>query len=358
MASALAGPFPLFLVILVYSLIIFLQKVKENSFDTISSMLSSIGHKFLDSCPITQTGVWAEFQKSLGKEVTELKGKGWSCLLIRQSTRLGDYWLAPYGPFLKNNDALREALDTIKTEARKKGLSWVSVEPFGNGLNYSTKKLGLKRAEKSYNPAHTVVNDLSLDEAKRWSALSPTFRNLINRAPRRGLSFHTSADPKDIGLFTDMLGEVASRKKINLHNADYYKKQAETLMPEGVAFLELAYYENKAVAGAVILQNGKTAHYAYAGSHPEARKLEAGTVLLWQAMQNAAKRGVIWFDLFGVAPPGASANHPWTGFSRFKRKFGGEDIALGDTWQLPVDIVRYRAYRASLPLVRRLQKVR
>ncbi|HEX5456275.1 MAG TPA: peptidoglycan bridge formation glycyltransferase FemA/FemB family protein [Candidatus Saccharimonadales bacterium] len=321
-------------------------------------MLSSSEHKFLSSCPITQTDEWAEFQKALGKDAVRLKGKGWSCLLIRQSTKLGDYWLTPYGPFLKDKDVLPEALGTIRTEAKRRSLSWVSVEPFGNGLYYNARKLGLKKAGKAYNPAYTVVNDLSLAEAKRWSALSATFRNLINRAEKRGLSFRTSTEPKDIKLFTDMLGEVASRKKISLHNADYFKKQAEILMPKGAAFLELAYYEKKPVAGAIILQSGKVGHYAYAGSHPEARKAEAGTVLVWQAMQNALGRGVRWFDLFGVAPPGAPTSHPWAGFSTFKRKFGGEDIALGGTWHLPVNPGRYRAYRASLPLMRRLQKIR
>lgn len=321
-------------------------------------MLTSSDHEFLNNCPITQSEVWAQFQKTLGKEVTKLEGKGWSCLFIRQTTKLGDYWLAPYGPFLSESKKLPEALEAIKKEARRKGLSWITIEPFGRNLSCDPRKLGLKPAEKSYNPAYTVINDLSLDEARRWSALSPTFRNLINRAERRGLSFRTSTDPPEIKLFTDMIGVVASRKNISLHNAKYFKTQAETLMPDEAAFLELAYSEGKPVASALILQNGKTAHYAYAGSYPEARKLEAGTVLVWQAMQNAAKRGVRWFDLFGVAPPDAPSSHPWLGFSNFKRKFGGEEIELGGTWQLPVNQARYRAYRASLPIIRRVQKIR
>jgi lipid II:glycine glycyltransferase (peptidoglycan interpeptide bridge formation enzyme) len=330
----------------------------NKSFVTMIRMLTSSNHEFLTNLPVTQTSDWVRFQESLGKKTVSFEGDGWSCLLIRQATKLGDYWLAPYGPFLSKPNKLPQALETIKKEAVKHGISWVSVEPFGRGLDYEPKKLGLKRAEKSYNPAHTAINDLGLEEAKRWSALSPTFRNLINRAERRGLSFRTSNDPGEINLFTDMLDKVASRKKISLHDAKYFKIQAETLMPKKSAFLELAYFEDKPIASALILQNGKTAHYAYAGSYPEARKLEAGTVLVWQAMQNAKKRGARWFDLFGVAPPDASSSHPWAGFSTFKRKFGGEDIALGGTWQLPVNQGRYKAYRASLPIMRRLQKIK
>ncbi len=321
-------------------------------------MLNSSNHPFLDNYPITQTKAWAEFQKTLGKEVTWLEGSGWHCLLIRQQTKLGDYWLAPYGPFLTDKKALPKALKTIADEAKKAGLAWVTVEPFGRNLKFDSKKLGLKQAEKSYNPSHTVVNDLKIDDTKRWSALSPTFRNLINRAARRGLSFKSSTNPDDIKLFTDMIDKVANRKKINLHDRKYFEAQAKVLMPQKSAVLELAYFENKPIAGAVILQNDKVAHYAYAGSYPEARKLEAGTVLLWQAMQHAKDRKVRWFDLFGVAPPDASPSHPWSGFSTFKRKFGGGEIALGGTWQLPVNQARFKAYRTSLPLIRRFQKLR
>lgn len=321
-------------------------------------MLSSSDHDFLSNRPITQTNIWADFQRSLGKEVTVLTGKGWSCLLIRQKTRLGDYWLAPYGPFLTDGKALRNALNTIRDEAKKNGLYWVTIEPFGRNLQYPAKKLGLKPAEKSYDPDHTVVNDLEIDEAKRRSALSATFRNLINRAESRGLSFKSSSNPDDIGIFSDMLKKIESKKNISLHSHEYFAKQAKILMPVKSAVLELAYFENKPVASAIILQSGKVAHYAYAGSLPEARKLEAGTVLVWHAMQNAAERGVKWFDLFGVSPPEAPSSHPWAGFSTFKRKFGGEDISLGGTWHMPVNQARYKAYRATLPLVRRLQKIR
>ncbi len=301
---------------------------------------------------------WAEFQRALGKKVTELEGKGWNCLLIEQRTRLGQYWLAPYGPLLFDPNALPDALQTIKTEAKKNGLAWVVIEPFGRNLHYDAAALGLKRAQKSYNPEYTVVNDLSLDQAARFSALSPTYRNLINRAERRGLSFRSSTDPAEIGIFTDMISAVESRNRVSLHDTAYFEAQAKVLMPKDQETLEIAYFDDQPVASCVVVRNGPIAHYVYAGSYPEARKLEAGTVLLWHAMQNAAKQGAHWFDLFGVAPPDAPSNHPWRGFSTFKRKFGGQDIHLGGTWELPINVPQYKAYRAILPIVRKLQKLR
>lgn len=321
-------------------------------------MLLSSDHPFLAQRPAMQSSAWAEFQRALGKPVTELEGKGWKCLLIEHQTKLGRYWLAPYGPVLTDPGALPAALQVIVAAAKKNELAWVVIEPFGRNLKYDTKILGMRQAHKSYNPAHTVVNDLSLDQNVRFSALSPTFRNLINQAGKRGLSFRSSSDPFEITILSDMLDSVAWRKSISLHNTAYFQAQAKVLMPKAQETLELAYYENKPVASCIILREGPVAHYPYAGSYPEARKLEAGTVLLWHAMQNTAKQGVKWFDLFGVAPPDAPANHPWQGFSTFKRKFGGTDVQLGGTWELPIQTVRYRAYRASLPAMRRLQNIR
>ncbi len=321
-------------------------------------MLKSSDHPFLDNCPAMQSSGWAEFQRGLGKNVTELEGKDWKCLLIEQRTRLGRYWLAPYGPVLSSPKALPDALQTIKVKAKEQGLAWVVIEPFGQNLNYDQKTLALRRAKKSYDPEYTVVNNLSLDEAKRFSALSPTYRNLINRAERRGLSFRSSTDPAEINIFTDMISTVENRNRVSLHNATYFKAQAKALMPKNQETLEIAYFEGKPVASCAILRNGPVAHYAYAGSYPEARKLEAGTVLLWHAMQNTAAQGVKWFDLFGVAPPDAPSSHPWHGFSTFKRKFGGQDIHLGGTWELPIEKPKYLAYRAALPVIRKLQKLR
>lgn len=320
-------------------------------------MLITSNNAFLDHSPVMQSDAWAEFQQALGKKVTKMEGLNWSCILIEQQTRLGRYWLAPYGPFLADPASLPEALKAIKDEAQKKNLAWVVVEPYGRNLSFKESALGIQPAIKNYNPAHTVINDLGLDDAVRWSALSPTYRNLINRAENRGLTFTTSTNPHDIHIFTDMIDTVAKRKGVSLHNARYFEVQAKSLMPVGAAVLEISHYEGKPVASALILQHGAIAHYAYAGSHPEARKVEAGTVLLWQSMQNAKKRGIELFDMFGVAPLNVSTSHPWQGFSNFKRKFGGEDLLLGGTWEIPINQIRYQAYRAALPFVRKFQKI-
>ena len=52
-----------------------------------------------------------------------------------------------------------------------------------------------------------------------------------------------------------------------------------------------------------------------------------------------------YFDLYGIAPDGSSPYHPWAGFTKFKRSFGGEDVTFGGSWDIPLQPVEYWLYR-------------
>src|SRR5207253_9747167 len=73
--------------------------------------------------------------------------------------------------------------------------------------------------------------------------------------------------------------------------------------------------------------------------------LVAGPRLLWQMIGYAKARGAATFDFWGVIPDD-NPSHPWAGFSRFKKAFGGRLLERAGTWELPVRMARYRAYAA------------
>ena len=91
-----------------------------------------------------------------------------------------------------------------------------------------------------------------------------------------------------------------------------------------------------------------TLYYAHAGasSDPAHRKLNAGTALLAEAIIDAQQRGLTKADLYGIAPDGADKSHPWAGFTKFKRSFGGYDVTFAGAWDLPLQRSRYWLYRA------------
>ena len=47
-------------------------------------------------------------------------------------------------------------------------------------------------------------------------------------------------------------------------------------------------------------------------------------------------------DLWGVAPADAGPDHPWWGYSLFKKGFDGRFVSWAGSWDLVVDPLTYR----------------
>ncbi len=60
----------------------------------------------------------------------------------------------------------------------------------------------------------------------------------------------------------------------------------------------------------------------------------APTLLAWEAIKLGKKLGLKQFDLWGALGPTDSPNHPWQGFTRFKRGLGGELVEYLGTFDL------------------------
>ena len=87
-----------------------------------------------------------------------------------------------------------------------------------------------------------------------------------------------------------------------------------------------------------------TRTYAHASMSFEHRRLSANNPLVSTMMLDAKAKGLKRFDMFGIAPEG-EPNHPWAGFTGFKKSFGGYPVTLPGTWDLPVHALPYKAYR-------------
>ncbi|MBU0458601.1 peptidoglycan bridge formation glycyltransferase FemA/FemB family protein [Patescibacteria group bacterium] len=90
----------------------------------------------------------------------------------------------------------------------------------------------------------------------------------------------------------------------------------------------------KPIAGLMgVIWNG-TGIYYYGASSYEYRALMAPYALQWGAIKYCKTQGCSKYDLFGIAPlshrergvGGRGKDHPWSGVSSFKEKFGGDVI--------------------------------
>lgn len=306
--------------------------------------------------PILQTAVWAQFQRSLGKTVHEAEGPGWSFLAIEEKTPLGTYLYAPYGPCADGLAELADGLAALAALARSVKAHYVRVEPVAAGLGMGTglgtdaattlTAHGLLRAPADVQPHLSWKVDLRQDEQSLLKGMRSTSRNLFRNIHKKGVSFEVSTDPKQLPILLGFLRSVSSRADFTAQTDSYLRHAADVLMPAGAAKLFIAKLDDVPIAAALSYDTADTRVYAHAAADDAHRKLNAGIPLLVTMMLDAKASGISEFDMWGVSPED-EPEHPWAGFSRFKRSFGGAEVEYPGTWDLPVNKPMYKAYAAT-----------
>jgi lipid II:glycine glycyltransferase (peptidoglycan interpeptide bridge formation enzyme) len=299
-----------------------------------------------------QSSLWGKFQAAVGSKPHYLAEKDWSCLLLERRTPLGNYLFAPYGPTLSSPAVLPDAVSMIKKYAKDRSFDWVIIEPLSAGgdsqeLIDGLIKMLTQKSSHNREPDLTRIIDLKPSPDEILASISQSTRSFIRKNQREKLvSFKSSSNPSDIGIFIEMLSTLSQRKKVRFFPDNYFEAEAKILMPAGMMFLEIALQDGTPIASALFHDYGKLTTYTFAASLPQARHLNASALLLWQAMLNAKSRGMEKIDLYGIAPDNAPRSHPWVGFTSFKQKFGGEIVRLAGTWDIPIS-GRYRLYRSA-----------
>lgn len=297
---------------------------------------------------VLQSRSWARFQEALGRKVVFDSGADWSWLGAVRKGRGVNYLMISYGPTIASSADFAQVVASMLEAAHKLKLDFVRFEPQPRTAKDLPIHELLDRGAlrfRDIQPSRTWVLDLDADEDKLKSGLSSGHRNAVNGAERRGLSFRVSDNPKDIEQFIDMLKAIKSRT-FKPHPPLYFRKLVESLMPVGAAKLYFMEADGKMVAGSLGLEFGNTRYYAHAASQPEARNLQAAVPLVWNMILDAKKQGLKLFDFWGIAPAD-NPHHPWSGFSQFKRSFGGREFETLGTWDLPLKKTKYSIYRLA-----------
>lgn len=299
-----------------------------------------------------QSKAWGAFQIAQGKRIFYSKGQGWSWLAILESGKMGKFLYCPYGPTVATVKSLANALEALQECAKQNVVDFIRVEPQGKIAENDLKKAGLRRAHKDIQPQYTLVKNLDQSDEQLFAEMSSTNRRLYRRADKSGFTFKASYDPKDMQPFLDMLHEVAGRQSIVTHSDKYLTTMAETLMPLKAATLFYVLHNGQEVAACFTFESPTTRYYAHAASADSARKLQPGAPMMGHVIFDAKRSGKQYFDYFGIAPPGSGPEHKWAGFTRLKKSFGGEVKEMLGTWELPVNVAKYGAYR----LLRRIKR--
>ena len=297
-----------------------------------------------------QSSAWAAFQEALGRKTVRAEAETWSYLGVMSQSSRFSYLYCPYGPTLLSSSDLAGVANSWKIEAD--GADFIRFEPVGNITEADLIEIGAQEF-KEVQPKHTLVLDLGMPEEELRSNLSSSHRNTINAAGRKGLTFRLSSAKDDLANFLRFINATAGRNGFSTHSDDYFETMVEVLEPLGAASLYIAEFEGKTVAASIVFDYAGVRYYAHSAMDPEHRNLRIAAPFVWFLMMDAKENGMHEFDLWGIAPAGASKNHPWAGFTEFKHSFGGTEKAYLGTWELPLKPLKHLAYRTIRKTLRR-----
>lgn len=294
-----------------------------------------------------QSEAWGNFQQALGRKVFYDQSGDWQYLAILEAGRGNKRLYCPYGPTVRDAQALSEAIDSLVDLAKKQHCDFIRIEPIGDINAKNLTGLDLIKARYDIQPAHTWCIDLNNSEEDILLDMSASNRGRHRNIYKKGVTFTTSHDFKDIDKLLDLLHGVASHNSFSAQSDEYLQKQADILLSSNVGQLDFAWYEGECIAAALIYSDDTTKYYAHAAADFHHRKLQAGTPLVSNMILAAKKEGKKVFDLYGVAPTD-DPTHPWAGFSVFKKSFGGYQKDYLGTWELPINKMKYKLYSKLL----------
>lgn len=232
----------------------------------------------------------------------------------------------------KRDEMLKVLFEDLARIAKEEGAIFARVEPGENWQDSDTAELKkqwrIRPAKKRFTPERTLVLDLDKSEDEILAQMKPKGRYNIGVAQKKGVvvkQLGADVPVPDFDAFYKILEKTGERDEFGIHPKSFYKTLLETFAPQGMASLFLAYdKEETIVAGIIVIFYGNTATYYYGASDYAHRNLMAPYALQWEAIREAKKRGMRYYDFLGIAPTD-NKKHPWAGVTEFKKKFGGRE---------------------------------
>ena len=172
------------------------------------------------------------------------------------------------------------------------------------------------------------VIDVLKSEVDLMKNMRKNTRNLIRKGLKMGIQIEKSSD---ISIFLKLYGETYSRHDFVPHQA--VEDEFSIFSKQNKAVLLISRYEKTPIAAAIVSYFGNQAIYRHGASIKSS--IPAAYVLQWEIIKRTKRRGLSYYNLFGIADTDR-IDHPWWGLTLFKKGFGGETKKYLHAHDLPV----------------------
>ncbi|MBI2356473.1 peptidoglycan bridge formation glycyltransferase FemA/FemB family protein [Candidatus Dojkabacteria bacterium] len=284
---------------------------------------------------ILQSWDWGEFQLAYGRKIWRLGVYDNDTLVgvaLTQliPTRLRTHLYVSNGPVIERSKIktyLPQLLGYLKALAIQEKVHFVRIDPMYTEDEQTLSELkvmGLKVSKTFTQSENKWLLDVTATEEELLMNMRKSTRYEVKRAEKEGVKVYWSDKKEDYDKFEKLFLITAKRQDFIPHPLEYYRKQFEVLSKGGVFRAYVAQKDGQTLATALISFYGDTASYLHAASlsNSEVNKYNAPPALVWQAIKDTKSMGMKYFDFWGIALTD-DPKHPWAGFTRFKKGFGG-----------------------------------
>ncbi len=226
-----------------------------------------------------------------------------------------------HGPILQTWDKklFDFLLDYLKNQAKQHAAHFIRISPLIEDC--AQHKTFLKNFGFFPSPLHAMdseycwVLDLDQSEEELLAGMRKSTRYLVKQAQKLNVIVKESSD---IDGFLQLYAQTASRHGFIAH--EQIREEWEIFTRESAGTLLHAYHQDELLASAFIVYYGNQAIYHHGASTKS--KIPAAYLLQWEAIKEAKRRGMRYYNFWGIAPPD-KPRHPWQGITLFKQGFGG-----------------------------------
>ena len=308
--------------------------------------------------PITQSEAWQKLQEALGEKTIFKQEKAFQYLAIVKSTPVGNYFYCPYGPVAEDAKSFKAALESLKKDAKSVNAIFIRVEPFeANFAKYLPKNT---KKTIDLNPKETWILDLTGNADDVKAKLPSRLLRYHKSAEKKGIIIEKSHQPSDIKHLLKLQSALAEKKGINTFSEKYLATELE----QPFSTLYLVKYQNpesnqmEIVAAGLVFDDETTRYNLQGAQSDTGRSLHATGILTIQLILDAKEKGLKQFDFWGIAPENAPKNHPWAGFTNFKKTFAGTEFDHAGTFDLVLNPVKYKLYQATRKINRIMRRTK
>lgn len=205
---------------------------------------------------------------------------------------------------------------------------------------------GFKINHFPFNPTTTIHINLSPSPDKIFQFFSEAKRRGVRRAQKNGVIIKETTD---IDAFIKIRKKQYSpfgfmvTKEMKILWKNFFPKNASLLLAYEQSIHSTLTPKNTAagsgvntpLGGILMLYYDRIAYYWYASALQSGKTLFAPTLLVWEALKLAKRKGNKIFDFEGICDERfPRASESWKGFTKFKEGFGGKTAEFMENFQI------------------------